>query len=87
MTGRGIDPLLPLIVRGRTLDMNNAMRVKLIDEAAISQKRDPEGFRRFVLDQMQFAQTEAIARDRVGHDGLPTLGPDTHIKLIPTGVP
>lgn len=86
MIAPGIDPILPLIVRGRTLDMNNAMRAKLIFEAAISQKRDPEGFRLFVLHQLQFAQAEAVARDRAGQDGDPQLLPASETKLISVGV-
>lgn len=68
MTGTALDPLLPLMVRGRTLAMNNAMRAKLIAEAAAQQRRDPQGFLQAVLQHLQWAEAEAIARDRCGRE-------------------
>lgn len=68
MTAPGLDPLLPLMVRGRTLAMNNAMRAKLIAEAATQQRRDPQGFLLAVLQHLHWAEAEAIARDRCGRE-------------------
>ncbi len=85
MSGPTVDPLLSLIVAGRTLEMNNALRVKLVNEAAVMFRRDPEGFKAFVLQHMQWGQAEAIARDRCGLDvdSLPLLPEERQTLLLP----
>lgn len=85
MTGPTPDPLLALVVRGRSLDANNAYRVKLMAEAAICQRRDPEGFKAFLLQHLQWGQAEAIARDRAGLDveALPHLPQERQVMLLP----
>lgn len=88
MTGPTPDPLLALIVRGRPLDVNNDYRAKLIAEAAITQRRDPQGFVTFVLQHLQWSQAEAIARDRAGQDldSLPLLSHERQVLLLPHAV-
>lgn len=80
-----VDPLLPLICVGRSLDANNEYRVKLMAEAAVTQRRDPAGFAAFLLAHVKWAQAEAIARDRAGMDvmGLPLLSEDRQVQLLP----
>ncbi len=85
MPAPAVDPLLPMMVAGRTLAMNNEFRVKLMLDAAVMFRRDPAGFKIFLLDHLQWGEAEAVMRDRAGEDlrTLPLL-PDTHqAEVIP----
>lgn len=60
-----VDPLLPLIVHGRSLALNNNSRAQLVAQVLID-VRDMRATRlrieQAVLEQIEFAQAEAIAR-------------------------
>lgn len=77
------DPALVMTITGRTLQMNNAFRVAQIAEAAGLCRRNPEGFKDFVLRNLQWAEAEAIARDRSGECllALPLLSPSQQRQL------
>jgi hypothetical protein len=85
-TAQAIDPLLPMMVRGRTLAANNAFRAKLISDHAVMQRRDPQGFTEIVMQHLQWAEAEAIARDRAGQE-LPMitdLASEREPRLLPS---
>lgn len=81
----GGDPCLVMTLAGRGLGMNNAFRVAEIERALAQYRRDPEGFKAFVLQHLEWGEAEAVMRDRAGEDlrTLPLL-PDTHqAEVIP----
>ena len=61
----GVDPLLPLIAFGHP-DVNGA-RVELLVQATVALgRRDPAGFRAALRQHLEWAQADAVARDRAG---------------------
>lgn len=85
MMGTQQDPCLLMTFAGRSLALNNDFRVAEIGWAAHQAQRDPEGFKAFVMQHLQWAEAEAIARDRGGQDmrGLPLLTLKNQAELIP----
>jgi uroporphyrinogen-III decarboxylase len=83
------DPCLLMTFAGRSLKVNNDFRAAEIGRAAHQARRDPEGFVAFVLQHLQWAQVEAIARYRARHDlhPLAMLSPAEQDRLsLPHGV-
>lgn len=75
MASPEIDPCMVMTLTGRSLQMNNAFRVAQIAEAAVQQRRNPEGFKAFILKHLQWGEVEAVVRDRDGEDVPMLLGP------------
>lgn len=73
MSAPGVDPLLPMMVRGRSLQANNDFRVKLMVEAAATMRRDPAAFAAYLRSHLEWGQTEAVARDRAGDGDIKQL--------------
>lgn len=66
-----VDPLLPVMMR--SLAANNEARARLIATHAAQYRRDPEGFEAYARQMIEWAQAEAVAKDRASPSDVPQI--------------